>query len=58
MNIEAESSDKETLDWKVFSELWLKERGFLPNNRDRYHREAFHWFTQGAHAEMMGRLTP
>ncbi len=51
-------NDEDTLDWKVFSELWMKEKGNFPNYRDKYHFEAFHWFTQGALSELLGHLNP
>jgi hypothetical protein len=52
----AHGSAKYKPDWTVFSELYMTERGFYPNQRDRMHRELFHWFIQGAHSEMKGRL--
>ncbi len=44
------------LDWQVFAERFNSRNGFDPSRGDKQHKEYFHWFTVGAHAEFMGRL--
>lgn len=34
--------------WVEFSAQFVKERGFLPNKRDRVHADSYHWFVWGA----------
>lgn len=46
------------VDWKVFSDIFMNDRGYFPHHRDTQHRELFYWFLRGAKEESEGRLAP
>jgi hypothetical protein len=44
-------TEDEKSAWEEFAALFIKERGFAPHERDRLHRELFHWYLLGTSAE-------
>lgn len=51
-----EPVEESKIHWEVFSRIFIRDKGFPPNQRDRFHREQYYWFTRGAQSELNGEL--
>lgn len=50
--------EQDDIDWNVFKRHFIEREGFEPNPLDSRVISLYHYFSKGAHEEMMGRLTP